>query len=103
MINALRTYHDHSILVRIIFSSLCAANMPCLLACLFIRFEINVIKIHFAMKTLKRVNMVMWGVRNEVGATQGLRLALAFGTPWYESFTRGRGWYVLSCKGFYTF
>jgi hypothetical protein len=44
------------------------------------RFDIkNVIKIHFAMKTLKRVNMVMWGVRNEVGATQGLRLALALG------------------------
>ena len=36
------------------------------------------IKIHFAMKILKRVNMVM-GVRNEIGVTQGLRLALAFG------------------------
>jgi hypothetical protein len=35
-----------------------------------------VIKIHFAMKTLKRVNMVMWAL---VGAIQGLRLALAFG------------------------
>ena len=51
----------------------------------------NVIKTHFAMKTLKRVNMVMWALKNEGGVTQGLRLALAFGTPWYESFTRGRG------------
>ena len=43
------------------------------------------------------------GVENEVGATQGQWLALAFGTPWYESFTRGHGWYVLTCKGFYMF
>ena len=44
---------------------------------MFIRFDINVIKIHFTMKTLKRVNMV--GDINEVGATQVLRLTLALG------------------------
>jgi hypothetical protein len=33
-----------------------------MITCLFIRFDINVIKIHFAMKTLKRVNMVMWAL-----------------------------------------
>jgi hypothetical protein len=38
-----------------------------------------VIKIHFAMKTLKKNKHGNVGVRNEVGATQGLRLALAFG------------------------
>jgi hypothetical protein len=38
-----------------------------------------VIKIHFAMKTLKRVNMVMWALETKIGAIQGLRLALAFG------------------------
>jgi hypothetical protein len=31
------------------------------------RFDIkNVIKIHFAMKTLKRVNMVMWALETKV-------------------------------------
>ena len=60
-------YHDHSILVRIIFSNLCAANMSWLLACLFIRFDIkNVIKIHFAMKTLKRVKTVMWTLETKL-------------------------------------
>ena len=62
MINVLRTCHDYSIFVRIIFSNLCAANMSWLLVWMFIRFDINVIKIHFAMKTLKRVNMVMWAL-----------------------------------------
>ena len=30
--------------------------------CLFALIYKNVIKIHFAMKTLKRVNMVMWAL-----------------------------------------
>ena len=47
---------------------------------------------HENFKKSKHSNM---GVINEVGATQGLQLALAFGTPWYESFTRGTGWYML--------
>jgi hypothetical protein len=38
-----------------------------------------VIKIHFAMKTFKKSKHGNVGVRNEVGATQGLRLALALG------------------------
>jgi hypothetical protein len=38
-----------------------------------------VIKTHFAIKTLKRVNMVMWALETKLGATQGLRLALALG------------------------
>ena len=76
MINALRTCHDHSILVRIIFGNLCAANMPWLLACLFIRFDINVIKIHFAMKILKRVNMVMWALETKLVQPKG------YGSPW---------------------
>ena len=62
MINVLRTCHDQPIFVRIIFSNLCAANMPWVLAGLFIRFDKNVIKIYFAMKILKRVNIVMWAL-----------------------------------------
>jgi hypothetical protein len=38
-----------------------------------------VIKIHFAMKTLKKSKHGNVGVRNKVGVTQGLRLALALG------------------------
>ena len=56
------------------------------------------------MKTLKRVNMVMWALETKLVQPKGN------GSPWllghapvYESFTRGRGWYVLSCKGFYAF
>jgi hypothetical protein len=43
VINVLRTCRDY------------------MLDCLFV-FDINVIKIHFAMKILKRVNMVMWAL-----------------------------------------
>jgi hypothetical protein len=38
-----------------------------------------VIKIHFAMKILKKSKHGNVGVRNEVGTTQGLWLTLAFG------------------------
>ena len=77
MIGVPRTCHDHPILVRFIFSNLCAANMPWLLACLFIRFDIkNVIKTHFAMKTLKRVNMVMWTLETKLVQPKGN------GSPW---------------------
>ena len=36
------------------------------------------IKIHFAMKILKRVNMVMWALETKL-VIQGLQLALVFG------------------------
>ena len=34
-------------------------------------FDINVIKIHFAMKTLKRVNMVMWALETKLVKPRG--------------------------------
>jgi hypothetical protein len=40
------------------------------------RFDINVIKIHFAMKTLKRVNMVMWALETKLVQPKGN------GSPW---------------------
>ena len=44
--------------------------------CLFIHFDINVIKIHFAMKILKRVNMVMWALETKLVKPRGN------GSPW---------------------
>jgi hypothetical protein len=35
-----------------------------------------VIKIHFAMKTLKRVNMVMWALETKLVQSKG------YGSPW---------------------
>jgi hypothetical protein len=49
-----------------------------LITCLIVyRFDIkNVIKIHFAMKTLKRVNMVMWALETKLVQSKG------YGSPW---------------------
>jgi hypothetical protein len=49
-----------------------------LITCLSVyRFDIkNVIKIHFAMKTLKRVNMVMWALETKLVQSKG------YGSPW---------------------
>jgi hypothetical protein len=47
-----------------------------LLVCLFALIYKNVIKIHFAMKTLKRVNMVMWALETKLVQPNG------YGSPW---------------------
>jgi hypothetical protein len=49
-----------------------------LILCLFVyHFDIkNVIKIHFVMKTLKRVNMVMWALEAKLVQPKG------YGSPW---------------------
>ena len=47
-----------------------------IITCLFICFDINVIKIHFTMKTLKRVNMVMWALETKLVQPKGN------GSPW---------------------
>ena len=46
--------------------------------CLIVyRFDIkNVIKIHFAMKILKRINMVMWALETKLVLPKG------YGSPW---------------------
>uniref|UniRef100_A0A2N9FDZ4 Uncharacterized protein n=1 Tax=Fagus sylvatica TaxID=28930 RepID=A0A2N9FDZ4_FAGSY len=36
--------------------------------------------------------MVMWALETKLVQPKGNGSPLAFGTPWYESFTRGRGW-----------
>ena len=46
-----------------------------LLACLPLWYK-NVIKIHFAMKTLKRVNMVMWALETKLVQPKG------YGSHW---------------------
>ena len=87
MIYVLQTCRDHSIFILVIYVLLSCRDylfecftvlIPWLLACLFIHFDKNVIKTHFAIKTLKSKHGNV-GVINEVGAIQGLRLALAFG------------------------
>jgi hypothetical protein len=50
-------------------------NRDYLLDCLLLQYK-NVIKIHFAMKTLKRVNMVMWALETKLVQSKG------YGSPW---------------------
>ena len=102
MINVLRTCHDHPILVILVIYVL----QPCrdysfdLLFMIYVlrtcrdylfeyficfhtylsvyRFDIkNVIKIHFAMNILKRVNMVMWALETKLVQPKGN------GSPWF--------------------
>ena len=49
--------------------------IACLLECLPLWYK-NVIKIHFAMKTLKRINMVMWALETKLVQPKG------YGSPW---------------------
>ena len=48
------------------------------IVCLIVyRFDLkNVIKIHFAMKILKRINMVMWVLETKLVQPKG------YGSPW---------------------
>ena len=70
VINVLQTCHDYFLeyllALILVLSDLRAANMLWSLVWIFIFFDINVIKIHFAMKTLKRVNMVMWALQTKL-------------------------------------
>ena len=70
VINVLQTCHDYSLeyllALILVLSDLRAANMPWSFVWIFTYFDINAIKTHFAMKTLKRVNIIMWALQTRL-------------------------------------
>jgi hypothetical protein len=80
VIYVLRTCRDYLFEYFIRFHARFSSFMCCehaVITCLSIYcFDINVIKTHFAMKTLKRVNMVMWALETKLVQPKGN------GSPW---------------------
>ena len=55
------------LLAFILFLVIMCCEYTVIICLIVYRFDIkNVIKIHFAMKTLKRVNMVMWALETKL-------------------------------------
>ena len=55
------------LLAFILFLVIMCCEYTVIICLIVYRFDIkNVIKIHFAMKTLKRVNMIMWALETKL-------------------------------------